>query len=48
MRCWSNLVANARLLLVAAVGVRLDLKRLANATVALTGRVGTHDPAARC
>ena len=35
-------------LLVAAVGVRLNLKRLANATVALTGRVGSHDPAARC
>ena len=35
-----NLVANAGLLLVATLVVRLDLERLVNATVRLTGRVG--------
>ena len=35
-----NLVANAGLLLVATVVVRLGLERLINATVDLSGRVG--------
>ncbi len=35
-----NLVANAGLLLLATLVVRLDLERLVNATVRLTGRVG--------
>jgi PII-like signaling protein len=39
-----NLVANAGLLLVATVAVRLDLERLVNATVALKGRVGGARP----
>ena len=35
-----NLVANARLLLVATLALRLGLERLVNATVHLSGRVG--------
>ena len=35
-----NLVANAGLLLVATLTVRLGLERLINATVDLSGRVG--------
>jgi len=35
-----NLVANAGLLLVATLTVRLELERLINATVHLSGRVG--------
>jgi len=39
-----SLVANAGLLLVATVALRLDLERLVNATVRLTGRVGGARP----
>lgn len=39
-----SLVANAGLLLVATLAVRLDLERLVNATVRLTGRVGGSCP----
>ena len=39
-----NLVANAGLLLVATLVVRLDLERLVNATVRLSGRVGGARP----
>ncbi len=39
-----NLVANAGLLLVATVAVRLQLERLVNAKVQLTGRVGGARP----
>jgi hypothetical protein len=39
-----NLVANAGLLLVATLVARLDLERLINATVRLTGRVGGAGP----
>jgi hypothetical protein len=39
-----NLVANAGLLLVATLVGRLDLERLINATVRLTGRVGGANP----
>jgi len=39
-----NLVANAGLLLVATLGVRLGLERLINATVHLQGRVGGARP----
>ena len=40
----SSLVANAGLLLVATLAVRLDLERLVNATVRLSGRVGGSRP----
>ena len=40
----SNLVANAGLLLVATLAVRLELEDLVNATVRLTGRVGGSRP----
>ncbi len=39
-----NLVANAGLLLVATLVVRLELERLVNATVRLSGRVGGARP----
>ena len=39
-----NLVANAGLLLVATLAVRLELERLVNATVRLSGRVGGARP----
>lgn len=39
-----SLVANAGLLLVATLAVRLDLERLVNATVRLSGRVGGSRP----
>jgi hypothetical protein len=39
-----NLVANAGLLLVATVAVRLELERLVNAKVCLAGRVGGARP----
>ena len=39
-----NLVANAGLLLVATVAVRLELERLVNATVRFSGRVGGARP----
>jgi hypothetical protein len=39
-----TLVANAGLLLVATLAVRLDLERLVNATVRLSGRVGGSRP----
>ena len=39
-----NLVANAGLLLVATVAVRLQLERLVNAKVSLVGRVGGARP----
>ena len=39
-----NLVANAGLLLVATVAVRLQLERLVNAKVQLTGREGGARP----
>ena len=39
-----NLVANAGLLLVATVAVRLELERLVNAKVSLAGRVGGARP----
>ena len=42
-----NLVANAGLLLVATVAVRLELERLVNAKVCLAGRV-VRDRDARC
>jgi hypothetical protein len=39
-----NLVANAGLLLVATLGARLGLERLANTTIDLSGRVGGFQP----
>jgi len=42
-----NLVANAGLLLVATLVVRLGLERLINTSVDLSGRVGGAYPGAR-
>ena len=39
-----NLVANAGLLLVATLGVRLEVEALVNAVVRLSGRVGGSGP----
>ena len=43
-----GLVANAGLLLVSTLVVRLGLEALINATVKLRGRIGGPDLAARC
>jgi len=43
-----NLVANAGLLLVSTLVVRLGLEALINSTLRLTGRVAVHCPVAKC